>query len=194
MSPATIFQIHLILGYVPWLLCFGAYVWPRLKAMDRIEAQRAIATLHSFRFFGLVFIIPGVVGPNLPTGFAAFAAYGDFATGLLAMLALLTVRIRSVFWPLVVAFNLVGAVDIIVDYYHGNQVGLAALAGGLGAPHPIPIFYVTLLMITHVAAFFFFLRHLNQAAYTLPGGAAGVGGILGGFNQGRGHLLPLPLL
>src|SRR4029077_15993296 len=44
MSPATIFQIHLVLGYVPWLLCFGAYVWPRLKAMDRIEVHRAIAT------------------------------------------------------------------------------------------------------------------------------------------------------
>jgi hypothetical protein len=57
MSPATIFQIHLILGYVPWLLCVGAYVWPRLKTMDRIEAQRAIATLHSFPFFGLVFLL-----------------------------------------------------------------------------------------------------------------------------------------
>ena len=63
--------------------------------MDRVEAQRAIATLHSFRFFGLVFIVPGVVGPNLPAGFATFAAYGDFATGVLAMLALLTVEDAS---------------------------------------------------------------------------------------------------
>ncbi len=75
-----------VVGYVPWLLCFGAYVWPKLRSMDRVEGQRAIATLHSFRFFGLFFIIPGVVGPNLPTSFATFAAYGDFATGLLAML------------------------------------------------------------------------------------------------------------
>ena len=72
MSPATIFQIHLVLGYVPWLLCFGAYIWPKLKAMDQVEAQRAIATLHSFRFFGLVLIVPGVVGPKLPAEFAAF--------------------------------------------------------------------------------------------------------------------------
>ena len=117
MSPATIFRLHLVLGYVPWLLCFGAYVWPTLKAMDRIEAHRAIATLHSFRFFGLVFIIPGVVGPNLPADFATFAAYGDFATGVLAILALLfavasssqsrprrrcdrvLVRIRHADWP-----------------------------------------------------------------------------------------------
>jgi hypothetical protein len=169
MSPAVIFQIHLVLGYVPWLLCFGAYVWPRLKSMDRVEAQRAIATLHSFRFFGLVFILPGVVGPNLPTSFAVFAAYGDFATGILAMLALLTVRIRPLFWSFVAAFNLVGAADIIVDYYHGNQVGLAALSGELGATYAIPIIYVPLLMITHVAAFYLLARHQPQVARALAG-------------------------
>src|SRR5205809_104669 len=106
MSPQIIFQMHLVLGYVACLLCFGVYVFPWLKSMDRLEAQRAIATLHSFRFFGLVFILPGVVGPHLPTGFATFAAYGDFATGVLAILALLTVRIRPLFWLFVVAFNL----------------------------------------------------------------------------------------
>jgi hypothetical protein len=126
--------------------------------MDRVEAQRAIATLHSFRFFGLVFILPGVVGPNLPAGFATFAAYGDFATGLLAMLALLTIRMRPLFWLFVIAFNVVGAVDIIVDYYHGTQLGLPDLAGELGATYVIPIIYVPALMITHVVAFYLLLR------------------------------------
>jgi hypothetical protein len=172
MSPATIFQIHLALGYVPWLLCFGVYVWPRLKSMDPVEAQRAIATLHSFRFFGLVFIIPGVVGPNLPADFATFAAYVDFATGVLAMLALLTVRIRPLFWLFVVAFNLIGAADIIIDYYHGNQVGLPALAGELGATYAIPILYVPLLMITHVVAFYLLLRPEPKAERALVGDAA----------------------
>jgi hypothetical protein len=166
VSPEIIFQIHLVLGYVPWLLCFGVYVWPWLKSMDHVAAQRAIATLHSFRFFGLVFIIPGVVGANLPSDFAVFAAYGDFATGLLAMLALLTVRIRSVFWPLVIAFNLVGTVDIIIDYYHGIQVGLPTLAGELGATYAIPIVYVPVLMITHVVAFYLLARRQTQAART----------------------------
>jgi hypothetical protein len=158
MSPATVFQIHLVLGYVPWLLWGGVYGMPWLKSKDPVEAQRAIATLHSFRFFGLVFLVPGVVGPNLPASFAAFAAYGDFATGVLAMLALMTVRIRPLFWLFVVAFNVVGSVDIIVDYYHGNQVGLAAIAGELGATYAIPIIYVPLLMITHVIAFYLLLR------------------------------------
>src|ERR1700756_1653937 len=98
MSTATVFNMQLVVGYIPWLLFLGTYIWPRLKAMDRFDVQRAIATLHSFRFFGLVFLVPGVVGPNLPADFAAFAAYGDFATGVLAMLALLTTRIRPLFW------------------------------------------------------------------------------------------------
>src|SRR5437667_6340314 len=171
MSPETLFDVHLVLGYVVWLLCFGVYIWPRLKAMDRIEAQRAIATLHSFRFFGLVFILPGVAG-NLPTGFAVFAAYGDFATGVLAMLALLTVRIRPLFWLFVVAFNIVGTVDLIVDYYHAIQVDLPAHAEELGATYAIPIIYVPLLMITHIVAFYFLVRPQSKAARALVGDAA----------------------
>src|SRR5260370_6612780 len=129
-----------MLGYVRWLVCFGVDILPRIKSMELFAAQRAIATLHSFRFFGLVFILPGVVGPNLPiAGFATFAAYWDLATGVLAMLALLTVRIRPVFWLFVVAFNLVGVVDLILDYYHAIQVGLPAMAGQLGATYAIPI-------------------------------------------------------
>jgi hypothetical protein len=158
MSPQILFQSHLVLGYVAWLLCFGVYIWPRLKAMEHFEAQRAIATLHSFRFFGLVFILPGVVSPDLPAYFATFAAYWDFATGILAMLALLTVRIRPAFWLFVVAFNLVGFVDLILDYYHAVQVELAARAGELAATYAIPIIYVPILMITHVVAFYLLLR------------------------------------
>jgi hypothetical protein len=167
MSPQAIFQTHLILGYVAWLLCSRVYILPKLKRMDRVEAQRAIATLHSFRFFGLVFLLPGVVGPNLPAGFATFAAYGDFATGVLALLALLTVRMRAVFWPLVFAFNVVGMIDLIVDYYHGIRLGLGAVAGQLGATYAIPIIYVPLLFITHVAAFYMLLRPQPQTARTV---------------------------
>ncbi len=167
MSPQIIFPVHLALGYVACLLCFGVYVLPRLKSMERIEAQRVIATFHSFRFFGLVFILPGVVGPNLPAGFATFAAYGDFAAGVLALSALLAVRVRPLFWLFVVTFNLVGAVDILVDYYHAIHVGLPALAGQLGAAYAIPILYVPMLMITHIVALYWLVRPQPKAARVL---------------------------
>jgi hypothetical protein len=169
MPTELLFQTHLVLGYVAWLLCFGAYILPWLRSMDRLAAQRAIATLHSFRFFGLVFLLPGVVSPDLPPGFAVFSAYGDFATGVLAMLALLTVRIRPLFRLFVVAFNLVGTVDLIVDYYHAIEVGLPAHAEWLGATYAIPIIYVPLLMITHITAFYFLLRTQSEVAPALAG-------------------------
>jgi hypothetical protein len=158
MPPAIIFSLHLVLGYAAWLLCFGTYLWPKLRTMSPFAAQRAIATLHSFRFFGLVFILPGVVGPGLPASFATFAAYGDFATGLLAIAALLMARIRPLFWLFIAAFNLVGTADLVIDYYHGVTLGLPALSGQLGAAYAIIIIYVPMLLITHGAAFMLMLR------------------------------------
>jgi hypothetical protein len=174
MSQQIIFLTHLILGYVACLLCFSVYVMPRLKSLNRMGAQRVIATFHSFRFFGLVFILPGVVGHNLPAGFATFAAYGDFATGILAILALLTVRVRPIFWLFVVAFNLLGAADILLDYYHAVHVGLPALAGQLGATYVIPILYVPMLMITHFVAFYWLVRPQPRTAPALTGDAIAV--------------------
>jgi hypothetical protein len=158
MSPAAIFNIHLALGYVPWLLCFRAYAWPKLQALDRPAAQRMIAALHSFRFFGLVFLLPGVVGPALPSRFAAFAAYGDFVTGLLAMLAFMTFRVRPLFWVFAAAFNVVGLIDLLGDYYLGVSLKLPQVSGALGGAYVIPIVYVPILMITHVAALRLALR------------------------------------
>jgi hypothetical protein len=140
--------------------------------MSRVEAHRAIATLHSFRFFGLVFILPGVAGPNLPASFASFAAYADLTTGLLAMLALLTIRVRGLFWFFVVAFNVVGAADLILDYYHAIQAGLPALAGQFASTYFIPIIYVPLLMITHVVALYWLVRRQPKAASAVIGEAA----------------------
>jgi uncharacterized membrane protein len=85
------------------------------------------------------------------------------------MLALLTTRMRALFWLFVVAFNVVGTVDIIVDYYHGYQLGLADLAGQLGAGYAIVMIYVPLLMITHVVAFYLLMRPQSKMAGAVRG-------------------------
>ena len=96
--------------------------------------------------------------PPLPTNVIRFR----WASGVL------TVGIRPLFWLLVAALNLAGAADIIIDYYHGNEVGLAAMAGELGAAYAIPIIYVPALMITHVAAFYLLARPQPKAVARLP--------------------------
>jgi hypothetical protein len=166
MSPQIIFPLDLVLGYIAWVLCFRTYVWPRLRVMDSVNAQRAIATFHSFRFIGLVFLVPGVVGPHLPANFAVFSAYGDLATALFAMLALLTVRVRPLFWLFVSAFNIVGTIDLLVDYYHASSGGLSAMPGELGAAYVLPVIIVPALMITHIAAFYLLVRPRPTLART----------------------------
>ena len=169
MPPALIFLLHLALGYLAWAMAFLTWGLPWLRRLPRLTAMRAIATLHGFRFFGLVFILPGVVGPGLPPSFASAAAWGDFATGLLALATLASVRWPPVFWTLAVAFNVVGVADLVIDYAQAVQLGLPEVAGQMGAAYAIPILYVPLLMITHVAAGWVVWRAGTEA------GAAGAG-------------------
>jgi hypothetical protein len=158
MPASAIFLIDMTLGYLAWAVIIVTYAWPRLRAMDRIEAHRAIAAFNSFRFFGLVFLLPGFVGQDLPAGWAAAAAYGDLATGLLAILALLTVRRGSLFWPFVWAFNVVGLADLVMDTVRASSVHLPSMAGQLGAAYAIPILYVPALLWMHLLAFRLWLR------------------------------------
>ena len=164
MPSASIFLIDLGLGYLASALGIATYVWPRLRAIDRLEAHRAIATFNSFRFFGLVFLLPGFVGPNLPQGFAAQAAYGDLATGVLAILALLAVRVRVLFWPLVWAFNLVGLADLVIDTVLAVRLDLPSAAGQLGAGYAIVMLYVPALFWMHLIAIWLLLRPAGAPA------------------------------
>jgi hypothetical protein len=68
--------------------------------------------------------------------------------------------------------NVVGAADIVIDYYHGIKVGLPAVAGQLGAAYVIPIIYVPALMITHVLAFYLLVRPQPKTARILAGNVA----------------------
>jgi hypothetical protein len=172
VAPAIIFNMQLVLGYTAWLLCFAAYGWPRLRTMDAAAANRAIAALHSFRFFGLAFAFHGLVGAAVPSVFAMPAAWGDLAAGALAMLAMASFRFRPLFWFFAVAFNVAGTADLVIDYYHAVRLGLPEVSAGLGPMYAIPILYVPILMITHGAAFLLMGRAaFGRAANFLPGQA-----------------------
>jgi len=163
VTPTLIFNIQLVLGYIAWLLWFSAYLWPRLRAMEAADANRAIASLHSFRFFGLIFIFPGLLGPAVPSSFAGPAAWGDLAAGILAMLALVSFERLPLFWLFVAGFNLIGVADLSMNYYHAVRVGLPEVSGQLGLTYLIPVLYVPILMITHVAAFVLMARGAAKA-------------------------------
>jgi hypothetical protein len=160
MLPQLLFFASIAFSFVAWGTVAARYVWPRLKSLDRTEALRPLLVLHSFRFEGLAFLIPGVVSPDLPTAFAHSAAYGDFAAASLAVLSLMLLRTR-VGVVAVWAFNLWGFADLINAFYQANSAKL--LPGQLGAAYFIPTLFVPLLLITHVLAFRILLRRRTSA-------------------------------
>jgi hypothetical protein len=161
MSPQLSFFASIAFSLVTWGIIAATYIWPALRVRARAEALRPLLILHSFRFVGLAFLVPGVVSPDLPTAFARSAAYGDIIAAILALLALLTLRSRAgvtIAW----VFNLWGSADLLNAFYQANASGMSA--GQLGAAYFIPTFVVPLLLITHGLGFRILLRRQSKSA------------------------------
>ncbi len=160
MSPQLIFFASVAFSFIAWGIVATRYIWPKLHSRDRGDGLRPILMLHSFRFFGLVFLVPGVVSPELPASFAHPTAYGDFIAAILALLALFTLSSGAgsiATW----VFNLWGTADLLNAFYQGNHAAL--VPGQLGATYVIPTLVVPLLLITHGLAFRILLRRERES-------------------------------
>jgi hypothetical protein len=83
------FFVSIAFSFIAWGIVTARYIWPELRLRPRAEALRPLLILHSFRFIGLAFLVPGVVSPDLPLAFAHSAAYGDIIAAILALPSLL---------------------------------------------------------------------------------------------------------
>jgi hypothetical protein len=165
MPPNAIFRVHLGLGLLVWTLFVVIYWWPALKVLDRRQALRKIAMLNAFRFEGLLFLMPAFVGPNLPAEFAVPAAYGDFATSLLAIASILTYRWERVSLILTVLYTALGATDLINNVY--RTIALNIDPASFGITYLIPILYVPLLLLMHGVTVLLLLRPQTSDVYSV---------------------------
>lgn len=160
MQPQFCFFLSIAFSLVAWMIVSNRYIWPQLRLRQRAEALRPLLVLHSFRFLGLAFLVPGVVSPDLPSAFAQSAAYGDIIAAVLALLSyLLLPREAGIVTAWI--FNLWGTIDLLNAFYQANHAGLSA--GQLGATYFIPTLIVPLLLITHGLAFRILLQHENES-------------------------------
>jgi hypothetical protein len=161
MQSQLSFFVSIAFSFIAWGIVTRRYIWPELRLRQRAEALRPVLILHSFRFIGLAFLVPGVVSPDLPSAFARSAAYGDIIAATLALLSLASLPRRA---GVVIAwiFNLWGSADLLNAFYQANDAGL--LPGQLGATYFIPTFFVPLLLITHGLAFRILLQRQNESA------------------------------
>jgi hypothetical protein len=161
MAQLALFNLGIVSGLIAWSIVVYHYVWPELRSRSRAEALRPLLMLHSFRFIGLAFLVPGVVAPELPAAFAQPAAYGDFVAAVLAVLALAGLPHRfgaALVW----LFNIWGSADLVYAFYQGFRVGLEP--GQLGATYFILTIVVPLLLVTHALVFRLLLQGASAAA------------------------------
>jgi hypothetical protein len=161
MLPQLAFFGSIAFSVIAWGIVSARFIWPQLRHRQRSEALRPLLILHSFRFVGLAFLVPGVVSPDLPHAFANSAAFGDIVAAALALLSLLL--LRSALGPLIAwTFNVWGSVDLVNAFYQANATGLTP--GQLGATYFVPTLIVPLLLITHSLAFRVLLQHQQEPA------------------------------
>lgn len=158
MNPLALFGASILASSVSSALAARLFIWPRLQTAEPNRALTALVAPHMFlRFLGLSFLIPGVVSPLLPAGFAVPAAYGDSVAGILAIVATValvnrTSWARNSVW----LFNIWGAADFLFAFYRGGRVGIQP--GMLGPGFFLVTALVPALLVTHVLIFRLLVR------------------------------------
>jgi hypothetical protein len=165
MNALPLFGASVLGSFASSAVAARLFVWPRLQNTDSNRGLTALVAPHMFlRFIGLSFLVPGVVSPLLPPGFAIPAAYGDFIAGALAIAATIAL-VKHTSWAskMVWVFNIWGTADLLFAFYRGNQVGIHP--GMLGAAFYLVTALVPALLVTHVLIFGLLVR--RQAAKEL---------------------------
>lgn len=144
-----LFGVSIIMSLIAWNQVGNRYFGFRYKNREFKTAVTPILLLHSFRFIGLSFLVPGVVTAGLNPSWAVPAAVGDMSAAVLALTALFLIRTNP-FRMFVWIFNIVGSADLILAFIKGP---LDNIVPSLGAAYFIIIIPVPLLILTHITVF-----------------------------------------
>jgi hypothetical protein len=158
-------HIHYFISYAVAFLGFGLiakwYLWPAIKDRVPKNALTPILLYACLRVNGLMFLMPGLVSPELPRAFAVPTAYGDLAAAALALLALWPLRIgKPLALPMVWLFNVVGLLDLV--YANISTFKDHVDPTYLGVSYYLAVLNVPAMVVVHVVIFAYLLRRRPQ--------------------------------
>jgi len=155
-----ILPLSITFSLLTWSLIMLWYIHPLLKKYPLEQVLIPFLLLHSFRYVGLMFLVPGVTTEILDTRFSHPAAYGDLIAAILAFVAIAALRLKTG-WALasVWLFNIWGMADLLNAVARGI---LFTPDGHLGATYWIPATIVPLLLVTHVYIFILLVKHVYE--------------------------------
>jgi hypothetical protein len=149
MSAFAVLSIQSTLSLVAFALIARWHVAPRLRALSSEDALVPLLWVHVFRYAPLALYAPGQVDSSIPADVAAAVGIGDLISGLLALAALVALRLRAgAAIGLAWLFTFVGVGDLAFATY--KAVGAQMYRFYMGWNWYILNFYVPMLVVTHV--------------------------------------------
>jgi len=161
-------QIHFSTSYAVAFLVFGLigkwYLWPAIKDRAPKIALTPLLLYACLRVNGLMFLMPGLVSPELPGAFAVPTAYGDLTAVALALLALICVRTENAAaTPMVWLFNIVGLLDLI--YANISTFKDHVDPTTLGVSYYLAVLNVPAMVVVHVVIFAYLAYLLRRSLH-----------------------------
>jgi hypothetical protein len=159
MAPIVLFGIQFTFCLAAYALLAWWYVAPRLSRLPRELALVPLVWVHAFRIVGGTILAPGSVDAAVPLEFRTMIGYGDMVTGILALLALIALRLRlpyaiALVW-ICLAVGLLDTVNAIIQ-----SMRFSVFTHGLGFNWVIVTTYVPALLVSSVLIFI----HLRRPA------------------------------
>ena len=147
IEPVILFGIQFTLSLAAYALIALWYVEPRLSRLPRELALVPLLWPHVFRIVGGTILAPGAAGPGVPLEFRTMIGYGDLATAVLALVAVIALRTRrpganALVW-LCVTVGMLDTVNAIVQSVRFN-----VFTYSLGVNWVIVTIYVPALLVS----------------------------------------------
>jgi len=154
-------HVHFFISYAVAFLVFGLigkwHVWPAIKDRAPKVALSPLLLYACLRVNGLMFLMPGLVSPELPSAFAAPTAYGDLTAVMLALVALACLRYENALAvPMLWVFNVVGLLDL--TYANISTFKDHVDPAQLGTSYYLAVLNVPAMVVVHVLIFAYLLR------------------------------------
>ena len=158
MTPVLIFVLQTVLSLIVFGVIGWWYIWPRLRVQARRDALMPLLFVHALRHVGLTLLATLAFATGVPADFAAQLGYGDLTAGLLALLAIIALRMRWSFALVIVwVMNIWGLIDLVNVGIQG--VRLNVTGANLGVTWIIATMFVPVLYVTHSLMIAVLLHH-----------------------------------
>ena len=152
MPPIVLFGIQFTFSLVAYALIAWWYAVPRLSRLPREVALVPLVWIHAFRIVGGTILAPGAVDAGVPSDFRTMIGYGDMATALVALVALIALRRGlPVAIPLIWLGLTVGLLDTVNAIIQSMRYSVFTY--GLGVNWVIVTMYVPALVVSSVLIF-----------------------------------------